>query len=245
MKIVSNLLCSFLLIAAALGQTAARPPAAGANLAPGNAPVSPIQADLDRLQAAASQANFQLQRIRIQKWKTSSESKQQSEANASSIERNLTSALPGLIDNVRSAPQDIGAEFKLYRNLNALYDVFASLTESAGAFGPRDDYEALAGQLGVIDSVRRNLGDHLEELTSATQTQLNQLRTEVQTLQQRVAAAVTPPKKVIVDDNEPSRKITHKKKPAAKTSASRNASSHSATNSGKAVNPSAPTTKPQ
>lgn len=173
---------------------------------------SPVLTDLDRLQAAASQANSDLAYMHIQKWKADGTTKQQAQANAESIQRNLTSALPALITGVRNAPQDLGAQFKLYRNLNALYDVFASLTESAGAFGAKSDYEALAQQLAVFDSVRRNLGDNLESLTSTTQTELNQLRMQVQTLQQRAATAATPPKKVVVDDNEPVKKTAKKKK---------------------------------
>ena len=177
--------------------------------------------DLDRLQAAASQVTLNLGRLRIEKWKADGESKRQAQSNADSIQRNLTSALPGLIDGVRGAPQDLGAEFKLYRNLNALYDVLASLTEAAGAFGPRSDYEALAQQLDTIDSVRRNLGDALEQLTSSTQTELSRLRVQIRTYQQNAAAAAPPPKKVVVDDTEPPKKSVHKKKkPAASGSAS-------------------------
>jgi len=177
---------------------------------------------LDRLQAAASQANLDLGHMRIEKWKADSNSKQQAQGNADSVQRNLTTALPGLIANVRSAPQDVTSEFKLYRNLNVLYDVFVSLTESAGAFGPRNDYEALAQQLSVIDSVRRNLGDELEKLTASTQLELNQLRTQVRTLKQQAAAA-TPPKKVVVDDTAATKTSSrHKTKSTTKPPVSTN-----------------------
>jgi len=179
--------------------------------------------------------------MRIDKWRADANSKQQAQSNADSIQRNLTEALPALISAVRSAPQDVNAEFKLYRNLNALYDVFASLTESAGAFGPRSDYDALARQLAVIDSIRRSLGDSLENLTAATQSEINHLRTQVKTLQQK--AATTPPapvKKVIVDDTEPPKKTTtHKKKPAQSTSQNSGDSSSTST-SGSSTNPASP-----
>jgi len=184
-------------------------------LAAGPAASSSISADLDRLQSAASQANVDIAHMRIEKWKADGASKQQAQSNADSLQRNLTSALPGLIGNFRAAPHDLMAGFKLYRNLNALYDVLASFTESAGAFGPKNEYEALAQQLMVIDSVRRAIGDNLENLTASTETELNQLRTQVHTMQQAAAAAAAaPPKKVIVDDTEPAKKTTHKKKPA-------------------------------
>ena len=192
--------------------TAPAPPASG------SVSMTLILPDLDRLQAAAAQANLDLGHMRIEKWKADTGSKQQAQANADSLQRNLTSALPALIDAVRNAPQDVNAEFKLYRNLNALYDVFASLTESAGAFGPRSDYDALAQQLGVIDTVRRNIADALERLTSSTQTELSQLRAQVRTLQQQAAATPPPPpKKVVVDDTAPVKKTTHKKKSTAQS----------------------------
>ena len=187
--------------------------------AAGSVSMTPVLSQLDRLQSAATQTNAALSYMHIDKWKADSSSKQQAQSNADSIQRNLTQALPALISAVRNAPQDVGAEFKLYRNLNALYDVFASLTESAGAFGPRGDYDALLQQLGVIDSVRRSVGDSLENLTASTQSELTQLRTQVQTLQQKAAAPPPAgPKKVVVDDNEQAKKTTtHKKKQAQST----------------------------
>src|ERR1035437_9063948 len=221
MNIRLSLLYLLLVGTTALARTPANSPSISTGeRAPsvGSATTVSVLPDLDRLQTAASQATLDLGRLRIDKWKTDADSKQQAQANTDSVRRNLTSALPGLIAAVRSAQQDLGAEFKLYRNLNALYDVFASLTEATGAFGPKDDYEALAQQLETIDSVRRNLGDRLEQLTSSTQSDLVQLRTQVRAYQQ--AAAAAPPKKVVVDDTEPTKKTVHKKKPAASGSGS-------------------------
>ena len=214
MRIVFSLLLPFFMISSGLAQAApASSPAAG------SVSMTSILPDLDRLQAAGTEINRDLGLIRIDKWKVDSNSKQQAQTNADSVRRNLTTALPGLIDNVRAAPQDLTAEFKLYRNLNALYDVLASLTESTGAFGARNDYDALAQQLGVIDSVRHNLGNALEGLTASTQSEVNQLRTQVRTLQQAAAVAPPPPKKVVVDDTEPVKKTSHKKKAATKAPA--------------------------
>jgi BMFP domain-containing protein YqiC len=211
--------------------TLAQAPAASSVSAPspavqqqpiGSYSVTPVLSELDRLQAVSSAMNGAISQLKIEKWKADGNSKRQAESNAESIRRNLTSALPGMISSVRSAPQDLGAEFKLYRNVNALYDVVSSLTESTGAFGAKSDYEALAQQLDSLDSVRRNLGDSLEQLTASTQSQLEELRTQVKTLQAQATA--TPPKKVVVDDNESPSKTTSTskkktKKPASKTNA--------------------------
>lgn len=174
-----------------------------------------LNSGLDRLQAAASQANTDIARMHIDKWKTDNGTKQQSQANANSLQRNLTSALPGLISDVRNSPQNLTAGFKLYRNLNALYDVLASFTEASGAFGPKSDYDALAQQLDAIDSVRRDLGDRLEAQAAQNQSELNQLRAQVRTLQQAAAIPAAPPKKVVVDNADTGKKPVHKKKPAA------------------------------
>ena len=224
-----SLLYLFLASATALAQIPAN--GTGASAGPGHAQSAgsastvSVSADLDRLQSAAAQATLDLGHLRIDKWKTDAESKRQAQANADSVRRNLTSALPGLIDAVRSAPQDLSAEFKLYRNLNALYDVFISLTESAGAFGPKSDYEALTQQLETIDSVRRSLGDAVEHLTSSTQSELTQLRAQVRTYQPAAAAS---PKKVVVDDTEPPKKTVHKKKKPAASGSGSSASDASA-----------------
>jgi hypothetical protein len=224
-----SLLYLFLVGATALAQIPANGTGASAGQrhaqSVGSASTVSVSADLDRLQAAASRATLDLGRLRIDKWKADGESKRQAQANADSVQRNLTSALPGLIDAVRSAPRDLSAEFKLYRNLNALYDVFISLTESAGAFGPKSDYEALAQQLETIDSVRRSLGDAVEHLTSSTQSELTQLRAQVRTYQPAAAAS---PKKVVVDDTEPPKKTVHKKKKPAASGSGSSASDASA-----------------
>jgi hypothetical protein len=214
MKIRFSLLILLLASNTALAQTPANVEDAsvGPAQSAGNAPTVSVAVDLDRLQATASQTAIDLGHLRIDRWKADGESKRQAQADADSVQRNLTSALPGLIEAVRSAPQDLSAEFKLYRNVNALYNVFASLTEATGAFGPRDDYEALRQQLETIDSVRRNLGDAVERLTSSTQAELSQLRSQIRTYQQAAAVAVTPPKKVVVDDTEQPKKAVHKKK---------------------------------
>jgi BMFP domain-containing protein YqiC len=239
MRIARNLLC-LLFVFSGLFVQAQTPASATSASAPttGSTSMTSIFPDLDRLEAAASQANHDLAYMRIEKWKADSDSKRQAQSTADSVQRNLTSALPALISNVRSAPQDLAEEFKLYRNLNALYDVFASLTESTGAFGAKSDYDALAQQLDVIDSVRRDLGNALENLTASTQSELAQLRTQVHTLQQAAATPPLPPKKVVVDDNEPAKKTTHKKKvtkPATPTDSSNTTSSGSSSNNGTAT----------
>jgi hypothetical protein len=115
-------------------------------------------------------------------------------------------ALPEIVTQLRSSPEDLTATFKLYRNLDALYDVLGNITESAGAFGSKDEFQSLSNDLNAMERNRRSLGERLETLSASKESELAQLRTQIKALQ---AAPPPPPKKIVVDDNEP-------KKPAAK-----------------------------
>jgi hypothetical protein len=198
-----------------------------------NASTTSIQPDLDRLSTVAAQAALDIEKLRIEKWKANSDAKSAAQANADSVRRNLTTALPVLIANVRSAPEDLNAEFKLYRNVNVLYDVFGTLTQATRSFGRQSEYEEMAQQLQVIGSVRRKLGDSLEQSTLQTQQEVKQMRTQIADQQQRLAAAeaaaAAPPPKTIVAAAEPpkKKKKTAPKKPAPASGTSNPASSGS------------------
>ncbi len=179
--------------------------------APAAAQPAPIVSLLPSLQQTAAAINLDIARLRIEKWKGDSSAKQQAQQNADSISRNITAALPGMMDQVRANPQSLAAAVKLYRNVNALYDVFSGLTESAGAFGSRPEYDALANNASKLDNVRRTLGEQLENMAAANDAEIVRLRTQAT----RVATPPPPPKKIIVDE-EPAKKAAPKKKTAAK-----------------------------
>lgn len=179
--------------------------------APAQSVASDLSPILGQLQQTAQAINLKVARLRIEKWKTDSASKQQVQQNADSISRNLTAALPGMIEQVRANPQSLAAEFKLYRNVSALYDVFAALTEAAGAFGPKGDYDALAGEAANLDNIRRAMGDKIENLAVMKDTEITRLRTQAT---QVAAAPPPPPKKIIVDDEAKPKKAAPKKKKA-------------------------------
>ena len=178
------------------------------------ASVSQLNSVLSQLEDASKTAQGDLSKLRIEKWKTDSSNKRQSQSNVDSVQRNLQNALPTIIAELRAAPESLPATFKLYRNLDALYDVFSSVVEVTGAFGGKDEFQSLDNDLSTIEKSRRMLADRMENLAGAKEAELTRLRAAI-----RAQAANPPqPKKVIVDDNEPVKKPV-KKKPAAKTSA--------------------------
>ena len=184
-------------------------PPVSAPAAYGEQPSSQLLPVLAQLEQTARQTDLDLGQLRIEKWKTDSDNKRQSQTNADSLRKNLRAALPEMVTGVRNAPNSLAPVVKLYRDLNALYDVFSSLSESAGAFGPKDDYRALASDGEALDTARRALGDYLENAAALKDAQLQNL------LNQSVAAAkAAPVTKKIVDDNEPAPPVRKKKKAA-------------------------------
>ncbi|MGZ4811568.1 MAG: hypothetical protein ACXVZI_02275 [Terriglobales bacterium] len=218
MRKIIVLLLAISMAAAAAAQSSSppprypsRPPVSGP---PAGTPATNTAdvANLAKLDQVIESARVDLARLRVDKWKTDANTKRQAEANADSIQRNMTTALPGIVQQVRANPNSVGATFKLYRNLNALYDVMSSLTESVGAFGSKDDYQALGTDTANLDTFRRALADQVEMMATARDTEVAQLQARAR---QAAATAATPPKKVVIDDNEaekkPAKKTTKKK----------------------------------
>ena len=131
--------------------------------------------------------------------------------NVESIQRNLQSALPEIIAELRASPESLTSTFKLYRNLDALYDVFESVAESAGAFGSKDEFQSLENDVSAFEKARRSVADRMETLAGAKEVEVTRLRAALQSAQANTPAA--PPKKIVVDDAAPAKKPV-KKKPA-------------------------------
>jgi len=178
------------------------------------ASVSELNGLLASLEQTSQTTQADLGKLRIEKWKMDSGYKKQTLANADSVHRNLQSALPEIMTQLRNSPEDLGASFKLYRNLDALYDVLSNVAESAGAFGSKDEFQSLSNDLSSFERSRRAFADRMENLSTAKEAELAQLRTQVKTLQ--AATPPPPPKKIVVDDNAPPKPAAKKKKPIPK-----------------------------
>jgi hypothetical protein len=181
---------------------------------------------LSNLQQASMNAQQDLSHLRIEKWKADSGTKRQSEGNVESIQRNLQTALPSMLADLKNSPDNVALTFKVYRNLDALYDVLSSTVESAGAFGNKDEFQSLSKDLGGIEDSRRAFADRMDRLATAKETEVNQLRVALQT-----ARAEAPPKKTVVDDTAPApKKPAARKKPVPKpnTASPQNAPASSA-----------------
>ena len=207
-----NLLPAVLLVSSLAAQVPSD--AQSSNAAPVSyASMSQLNTVLGNLEQIAQDSVADLNRLRVDRWKTDGNTKRQEQSDVESLQRNLQNALPGLVNELRSAPEDTAATFKLYHNLDALHDVMRSVAESAGAFGAKGEYQALASDAEKLDDVRRSLADRMQTLASSKEAELIRLRTQLKAAQ---AAPPPPPKKIVVDDTEPPKKATKKKpkKPA-------------------------------
>lgn len=171
--------------------------------------ISELNQLMGNLQQASQSTQEDLSRLRIEKWKTDSGTKRQTQSDAQSIQRNLQNALPSILGELKNSPESLPSTFKLYRNLDALYDVLNSLVESAGAFGSKEEFQSLNKDLGGIEESRRAVADRMDKLANAKENEIGQLRVELQN-----ARAAIPPKKTVVDDTEPPPKKTPPRKKA-------------------------------
>ena len=178
------------------------------------ASVSQLNGLLEQLDATSKATQSDLGKLRIERWKTDGSTKKQTLSNVDSVQRNLQNALPEIVNQLRNAPEDLAATFKLYRNLDALYDVLGSVVESAGAFGSKDDFQAVSNDLNTFEATRRQLADRMANLATSKEQEIIRLRADLKTAQAAIPAA--PPKKTVVDDNEPAKKPAVKKKPTPK-----------------------------
>jgi hypothetical protein len=154
--------------------------------------------------------------------------------------------MPELVNQLKSSPENLTATFKLYRNLDALCDVFGSVVESAGAFGPRDDFQALQNDLDALQRSRRAVADRMENLSTSKESEVARLRTQVQTLQAAQATPPPAPKKTVVDDNgPPAKKPVKKKRPAPKPASPAPGSTTQPANSTPQQPPATPPQQPQ
>lgn len=178
------------------------------------ASVNELNGLLAQLDQASQATQADLSRLRVEKWKMDGGYKRQTEGNVESIQRNLKEALPEIVGQLRNSPEDLGGTFKLYRNLDALYDVLGSVAESAGAFGSKDEFQSLSNDLNSFERIRRAFADRMEKLATSKESEIGALRTQVKTLQAQVPPPA--PKKIIVDDDEAPKKPPAKKKSSMK-----------------------------
>jgi hypothetical protein len=178
------------------------------------------------LQPAAVQTGQALSALNIRRWKASNDVKDAQQGNATSIQNDLNSTLPGLVTQADAAPGSVPEAFAVYRNLDALYDVLLRVTENATLEAPRNEVEGLQSALDSLQKARSALGESIVNQARGQQAQLTQLRSAIQRAE--AASAEHPQEKtVVVDDGAVTTPAHHRRTVKKKTPASSSSSSTS------------------
>lgn len=192
------------------GLTAGQAPASQP-LAASQPPASPeLNAIIVEVQRVAQSSNADLGRLRIEKWKADNAQKQQMQKVTESLQRNINNAIPGLISDLQADPNSVSKAFKLYHNLNVLYEFMSPLAEVTSDYGRKEEYEPLASDASALDKVRQDLSNLVEKEATALDAQVKRAAA---TPAQPTTTAQQQPKKIIVDNDTPpkSKKATKKK----------------------------------
>lgn len=174
-------------------------------------PTANLNAILTQVQQATSSASVNIGKLRIERWKTDADQKQQLQQVAESLQKNIANAVPGLITDVQSSHGSVVTSFKLYHNLTVLYEFLSSLADAAGSLGKKDEYEPLAADATSLDTIRQDLSIYIEQtagrLESANRPPGGGAPAQAHT---GAAPAPTPKSVIVIDENDPAPKKTAK-----------------------------------
>src|SRR5579864_2519082 len=126
-------------------------------------PAANINAVLVQIQQATSATNIDIGKLRVEKWKTDPEQKQQLQHIADSLQKSMANSIPVLITDVESSRGGVTASFKLYHNLNVIYENLNYLADVAGGLGKKDEFDPLAADCAALESARQNLSIYIEQ----------------------------------------------------------------------------------
>lgn len=160
---------------------------------------SDVNGSLARLEQVRAATEADVADLSISQWRTgwrtawlrSNSRKEQAEGLASSIQRNLTQAMPGLISDSQNSRGGIGTTFKLYNNVNVVYESLESLIEITNAYGRKGESAQITADYQALGRLRQELSGYIQQTAASLEPKSGPL-----------------PKKIIVDDNVPSRKKT-------------------------------------
>jgi hypothetical protein len=194
------------------------------------APSVNLNAVLLQVQQSTNSASVDIGKLRVDRWKTDPDQKQQLQHIGESLQKSIANAVPALVTNVQSSKGSVSATFKLYHNLNVIYENLNYLADVAGGLGKKEEFDPLAADCAALETARQSLSIYISESAG---------RLEAASRQAAVNAAVqtqVPGKKVVVinEDEQPAKKPV---KPAAKKKATTPAATPQSTPSQSAAAP--------
>jgi hypothetical protein len=167
------------------------------------APAANLNAILTSVQQATSSASVDIGKLRVEKWKTDVDQKQQLQHIGDSLQKSIANAIPTLVADVQSSRGGVSASFKLYHNLNVIYENLNYLADVAGGLGKKDEFEPLAADCAALETARQNLSIYIAESAGRLEAANRQPPANA------AAQTQVPGKKVVIinDDDQPAKKV--------------------------------------
>lgn len=162
----------------------AQQPAAAMQVAPAQRPSSLLRPTLDQVAQAGSGVD-------LNRWKGPNAAREEVDANLASMQKDLQTTLPPLLDAADAAPNSAAASLPVLLNLDALYSVLLRVSIAARTGAPRDQNAALEQAAMLLDTTRRELGDTILANVRAQEQRTADLQVAIQ--QANTPAAPTPP----------------------------------------------------
>jgi hypothetical protein len=167
---------------------------------------------IQALRPAVDKVSAVVAGLTISRWKAPGEVRTSTQQDVNSIQRDLSSTLPPLLDQAQG-PGALAPSFAVYRNIDALYDVLLRVSEMASLAGPGEEAAQLEDARASLEAARGQLGNSLLQTISVQDTRIVQLRSDLARAAQSKPPAAAPTKIVVDDGPAPAPK--RKKKPAA------------------------------
>lgn len=165
--------------------------------APAPAPPAPSTVSAT-VRPALAQVAETLQGINVRRWKAPNPVRDSVDEDVSSIQRDVSGTLAGLLAQADAAPTSLPAAFSVYRNVDALYDTLLRVVETAELAAPDSEEAQLETSLRTLENARTSLGDAILSGSETEQAELVQLRTAA-----AAAAAArerAPVRTTVIDD---------------------------------------------
>ena len=191
--------------------SAAQPAPEFASAGPG------LDAILQDLQGVIDATARDLNALRIDRWKTENAQKQQIIHATDSLQKNLATIMPGPAGNLSAEPRSVIQSFRLYHNLNLVYEFLNEFADAAGSFGRQEEHNTLAADAASLDRLRHSLAKYTEQTANLLEADLRESKAREAVLAARLTAAMQAgaPRKVVVDGPSQAKKS---RKAARKTS---------------------------
>lgn len=198
---------------------------------PGQAPAlapAPAQSPSEGIRPVIPAVESAVNSLDIDHWKLPRQAKSQVESDADSIRQDLSSTLPPLLDQAKTAPTELAPQWAVVRNVDALYDVLLRVTTIATLTGSSADASLLVHAENQLAEARKNLTAQLVTAAGAQDKEVGTLHAKLATMTAQ-QAAVRPASKTIVVNNTTHHVRHHVTKTSKKSTGTPSSSTPAAT----------------